>query len=122
MFLYDVSKRLMMDYTDKVLIKLRRKYSKDETVAALSKKVTDLEIENGKLSAEIEHLEYQAKKDFDNKEVMKLAKIEARKEKLYLLKLNENRKLRKENIALRKYRGELINEVLVLKKKLENVC
>ena len=122
MFLYDVSKRLMMDYTDKVLIKLRRKYSKDETVAALSKKVTDLEIENGKLSAEIEHLEYQAKKDFDNKEVMKLAKIEARKEKLYLLKLNENKKLRKENIALRKYRGELINEVLVLKKKLENVC
>ena len=122
MFLYDVSKRLMMDYTDKVLIKLRRKYSKDETVAALSKKVTDLEIENGKLSAEIEHLEYQAKKDFDNKEVMKLAKIEARKEKLYLLKLNENKKLRKENIALRKYRGELINEVLVLKKKLENDC
>lgn len=111
-----------MDYTDKVLIKLRRKYSKDETVAALSKKVTDLEIENGKLSAEIEHLEHQAKKDFDNKEVMKLAKIEARKEKLYLLKLNENKKLRKENIDLRRYRSELINELLVLKKKMENVC
>ena len=122
MFLYDVSKRLIMDYTDKVLIKLRRKYSKDETVAALSKKLTDLEIENGKLSAEIEHLEYQAKKDFDNKEVMKLAKIEAQKEKLYLLKLNENKKLRKENIALRKYRSELINEVLVLKKNIENIC
>ena len=110
-----------MDYTDRVLIKLRRKYSKDETVSALSKKVTDLEIENGKLSAEIEHLEYQSKIDFDNKEIMKLAKIEVRKEELYLLQLNENKKIRKENIALKKYRGELKNEVLVLKKKMENV-
>mgnify|MGYP000105285445 CR=1 FL=1 len=116
--LYIVSKRLTMDYTDKVLIKLKRKYSKDETVSALTKKLKEVEIENGKLSAEIQHLEYELKKDFDNKEVMKLAKIEARKEKLYPLKLNENKKLRKENIDLRRYRSELINEVLVLKKKM----
>ena len=106
-----------MDYTDNVLIKLRRKYSKDETIAALSKKISELEIEKGKLSSEIEHLQYQNEKDFDNKEIMKLAKIEARKEKLYLLKVNENKKMREENIALRKYRSELLNEVSVLKKK-----
>lgn len=113
---------LEMDYTDKVLIKLKRKYSKDETVAALTKKLKESEIENGKLSAEIAHLEHEAKDNANSKEIMKLAKIEARKEKLYLLKLNENKKLRKENIDLRRYRSELINELLVLKKKMENVC
>ena len=38
-----------MDYFDNVLIKLRRQYSKDETVAALSKEISELEIENGAL-------------------------------------------------------------------------
>jgi len=48
-----------MDYTDRILIKLRRQYSESETVAALSKKVTDLEVENGKLVSEIHYLEHQ---------------------------------------------------------------
>jgi DNA gyrase/topoisomerase IV subunit A len=48
-----------MDYTDRILIKLRRQYSESETVAALSKKVTDLEVENGKLLSEIHYLEHQ---------------------------------------------------------------
>jgi len=43
-------------YEDHVLLKLRRKYSKDETVAALNKKVSDLEIEKGMLIDEIEEL------------------------------------------------------------------
>ena len=78
-----------MEYLDNVLLKLKRKYSKDETVAALTKKLKEVEIENGKLSAEIAYLEHEAKENVDSKEIMKLAKIEARKEKLYLLKLNE---------------------------------
>ena len=51
-----------MDYFDNVLIKLRRQYSKDEVVAALSKKISELEIENGTLKSEIEHLEFELKK------------------------------------------------------------
>ena len=50
-----------MDYFDNVLIKLRRQYSKDEAVA-LSKKISELEIENGALKSEIEHLEFELKK------------------------------------------------------------
>lgn len=52
----------VMDYFDNVLIKLRRQYSKDEVVAALSKKISELEIENGTLKSEIEHLEFELKK------------------------------------------------------------
>jgi len=51
----------VMDYFDNVLIKLRRQYSKDEAVA-LSKKISELEIENGALKSEIEHLEFELKK------------------------------------------------------------
>ena len=52
----------VMDYFDNVLIKLRRQYSKDEVVAALSKKISKVEIENGTLKSEIEHLEFELKK------------------------------------------------------------
>ena len=38
-----------MDYFDGVLIKLKRAYSKDETVAALSKQNSELQIQIGVL-------------------------------------------------------------------------
>lgn len=47
----------MNNYFDKVLIKLRREYSKDELVSALSKKLSEAEIENGKLNSYIQELE-----------------------------------------------------------------
>ena len=50
-----------MDYFDNVLTKLRRQYSKDEVVSALSKKISELEIENGALKSEIQHLEFELK-------------------------------------------------------------
>ena len=43
-------------YFDRVLITLKRAYSKDETVAALSKKLKDTEIELGKSIAYIHEL------------------------------------------------------------------
>lgn len=104
-----------MDYIDKVLIKLQRRYSKDETVAALTKKLKEVEFENGKLIAEIDRLSYKLKENNNNNEIIKVAKIEARKEELYLLKLKENKRLRKENINLKMYRGELLNELRILK-------
>jgi cell shape-determining protein MreC len=47
----------MSKYIDNVLIKLRREYSKDELVSALSKKLSEAEIENGKLKSYIQELE-----------------------------------------------------------------
>ena len=47
----------MSKYIDNVLISLRRKYSKDELVSALSKKLSEAEIENGKLNSYISELE-----------------------------------------------------------------
>jgi cell shape-determining protein MreC len=47
----------MSNYIDNVLIKLRREYSKDELVSALSKRLSETEIENGKLKSYIDELE-----------------------------------------------------------------
>ena len=47
----------MSKYIDNVLIKLRREYSKDELVSALSKRLSEAEIENGKLKSYIDELE-----------------------------------------------------------------
>ena len=47
----------MSNYVDNVLIKLKRQYSKYETICALTKKLSDAEIENGKLKSYIQELE-----------------------------------------------------------------
>ncbi|AJR04834.1 hypothetical protein [Siansivirga zeaxanthinifaciens] len=54
-------------YFDNVLIKLKRRYRKDETIAALSKKLSEVEIELGKSIAYIHELEDEKlKKSFKN--------------------------------------------------------
>lgn len=106
-----------MEYIDRILVKLKRKYGKDELVATLCKKVSELELENGKLNSELAHLEHQLKLNVTQKQINKTANIEVRKEELYTLQLNENNKLREENNRLRRYRDELIHEVFVLKNK-----
>lgn len=45
------------NYIDDTLIRLRRQYSLDETVSALNKKISELEIELGKANAYIDELE-----------------------------------------------------------------
>jgi hypothetical protein len=45
------------NYFDGVLIKLKRQYSKDETVMSLTKKLSDVHIELGKANAYIHELE-----------------------------------------------------------------
>jgi uncharacterized coiled-coil protein SlyX len=44
---------------DEVLLKLRRKYGKDEVFAALEARCSSLEIENGKLKSEIDYLNHE---------------------------------------------------------------
>ena len=51
---------------DEVLLKLRRKYGKDEIFAALETRCKSLEIENGKLQSEIDYL---------NNEILKMKKF-----------------------------------------------
>ena len=51
-----------MKYED-ILIKLKRKFGKDELVLFLNKKIKELEIEKGKLLSEIDFLNYQNEQD-----------------------------------------------------------
>ena len=46
-----------------ILIKLKRKFGKDELVLFLNKRIKELEIEKGKLLSEIDFLNYQNKQD-----------------------------------------------------------
>ena len=91
-------------YEDKILIKLRRKYSKDEIIGALNKKIEFLELEKGKLLSEIEHLEYiirELKSSFE-----KRMSESVRDSPLYL-----------EQQKILKKRGELINKLMAERKK-----
>lgn len=45
-----------MDVHDRLLLKLKRQYSKDETVALLTKKLKEAELENGILKSELSEL------------------------------------------------------------------
>jgi chromosome segregation ATPase len=51
-----------MSYEDDTLIRLRRQYSKNETVAALSKKLSEADYKNGELQSEIDELKHNLKK------------------------------------------------------------
>ena len=96
------------DYLDNVLIKLKRQYEKDEAVAALIKKLKEKDLEIGKLSAEIDYLNSELKNDKEQKEINRLGKIEARKDELYEIQLQTNRKQRKKIKELIHVRNDLI--------------
>jgi hypothetical protein len=117
-------------YFDNVLIKLKRAYSKDETVLALSKKLTEVEIELGKSIAYIHELEDEKhqrtlktggeqwfekykklKERFD-----KLDK-EAKQDELYLMRSKENSRLHSELKKLRKVNNDLVNKICLLENK-----
>lgn len=117
-------------YFDRVLITLKRAYSKDETVNALSKKLSEVEIELGKSIAYIHELEDEKhnrtlksggeqwfekykklKERFD-----KLDK-EAKQDELYLMRSKENSRLHSELKKLRKANNELVNKICLLENK-----
>ena len=117
-------------YFDNVLIKLKRAYSKDETVSALSKKLTELQIELSKSIAYIHELEDEKhqrtlksggeqwfekykklKERFD-----KLDK-EAKQDELYLMRSKENSRLHSELKKLRKVNNDLVNKIYLLENK-----
>lgn len=112
------------DFYDRTLIRLKRQYGKDEVVAALIKKLSEAETEIGKLSAEIDYLQNELQSNKEQKEINRMAKVEARKEELYRLKVEETRKQRAEIKQLRHLRNDLICKCSALEKKCAeaNVC
>ncbi len=114
-------------YIDNVLIKLKRDYSKDETVSGLSKKLSDVEIELGKAKSYIQELEHEKKIKISNEEwfnrfnklKLKYDKIilGIKSEDIYLKKVAENSKLSSDIKRLRVANNKLINENLLLKNK-----
>ncbi|MDD3875499.1 MAG: hypothetical protein PHT69_02700 [Bacteroidales bacterium] len=118
------------DYINRTIIKLRRKYGKDELVAALNTQLSEKDVEIGKLSSEIAFLEDKA--DKLTKEVLSLsgklkfhenkwesAKIECRKEELYQHQLKDNSRLRKELKELRLKYNDVFAKLIYLKNKNE---
>lgn len=110
-------------YFDGVLIKLKRAYSKDETVSALIKKLSETEVELGKATSYIHELEFKndeknwyerykkLKEQFNN--INKQLKLD----ELYLQKDKENKKLRLELNKLRETNNNLINRIFLLENK-----
>lgn len=118
-----------IDYFDDVLIKLKRKYGKDETISALSKKLKDTEIELGKSIAYIHELEYEKLQITLNnnnwfekykkiKESLDKLDKEAKLDKLYIMRSKENSKLNSELKRVRKANNELVNKIYILENKI----
>ena len=111
-------------YFDNVLIKLQRTYSKDEAVAALSKKLSDTEIELGKQISYVQELEDEKNTKGDQwfEKYTKLKKkhdIEMsafRKNQRYKSMLDRNKKLQEHINRLSKDNGDLILELQKLRR------
>lgn len=115
-------------YFDRVLIKLKRAYSKDETVLALTKKLSEVEIEFGKAIAYIDELEHEKKQKslktggeqwFEkyNKLKKRFDKMESqiKNDEVYLKAHNEIKRLNGEVKRLRNANDKLSNDNLLLK-------
>ena len=113
-----------MDFYDRTLIRLKRQYSKDEVVAALIKKLSETEITVGILKDEIDYLKSELQSDKEQKEIVRAGKVEARKDELYKMKLEECKKQRAEIKQLRHQRNDLIAKCFSLERKCAdgNVC
>ena len=109
------------DYIDRTLIKLKRQYRKDELVAALLKQISEKDVELGKLRSEVDYLQNELQSNKEQKEINRLAKIEVRKEELYCIKAENNRKQRAEIKQLRTVRGDLIAKNNALQTKLREM-
>ncbi len=94
------------NYVDNALIKLKRIYSKDETVNALSKKLKSTLLELGKVKSERdEALYFLEEKEQLNQEIVKLKEKISAQEKQY-----QDLKKNKENTYFYKHIDELIKE------------
>lgn len=104
-------------YFDRVLITLKRAYSKDETVAALTKKLIEVEIELGKSISYIHELEDEKHQHNKLKERFDKLDKEVKQDELYLMRSRENSKLHSELRKLRKANNELVGKIFLLENR-----
>lgn len=113
---------------EKALIELKRRYSKDEYVAHLQKKISDTEIECGKLKSERDEFEYkyQVLKSQSSlveinseklKDVNKNLRNAIKKTGLYQGLLIKYRNVRNELKKMRQTRDILMSELNQLRKQ-----
>jgi chromosome segregation ATPase len=104
-----------MSYEDETLIRLRRQYSKDETVAAISKKLSEAGVKNGVLRSEIDEFKYLLQES-DN--LLKLINKENKKLKNKIDEAGENFE---ETLLCKLQKGKIKNyEENFERKKIEN--
>ena len=104
---------------DEVLIKLRRKYSKDEIVSALYTKISEKDLEIGKLLSEIDFLNSELKKQNSEVEKMAVSRIQehpmwVQQKKLIIKRGEEIQNLKKKNLELSR------QNILLTKKNQDN--
>lgn len=107
-----------MDFYDRVLIRLKRRYSKDEAMAAFIKKLNEAECEVGKLTSEVAYLEHQL--SVEDAEAKKLGKIELKKEELYNEQTETIKNQIKEIKELTKQRDTLLFKVYTIENQSKN--
>jgi thiamine phosphate synthase YjbQ (UPF0047 family) len=110
-------------YTDRALIKLHRKYGKDELIQSLEKQLSEKNVEIGQLKSEIDHLTNELTIKQIDKALNDEITRETRKEELYKNILDINKDLSKRNKDLVKLRDELllkIDKLLLKLNKHEN--
>lgn len=106
-----------MSYEENVLIKLRRKYSKDEVVSALYAKISEKDLEIGKLISEIYFLNSELKKQ--NSEVEKIAVSRIQEHPMWFQQKNLIKKRGEEIKKLKEKNLELSRKNHLLTKKLQ---
>jgi uncharacterized protein (DUF2164 family) len=108
------------DYIGRTILKLRRKYSKDELVAALNKLLIEKDIEIGTLKAEIDFLTHKLNNEIDEKKVSYDAKVLAKADALREDVLMQNRKLREINNDYKNRINTLIAQNVSLQRRIES--
>jgi len=110
------------NYTDRVLLKLRRTYRKDEVVAALNKALSEREIEVGMLNAEIDHLKAELQNKVKIKGFKQRALEEARKEELYQRLEEEKKSYSRQLATSRANNAKLVTKLLAFESMLKKVA
>ena len=101
------------DFIERQVVKLQRKYSKDELVSFLTKSIKDKDFKIGELTSEIDELKYKVKnlnKSISKGEI-KVARKELSKDKMNQLRNNRLKKLKSEVERYKRANDELIQRL-----------
>lgn len=105
----------MSNHIDRVLLKIKRKYTTDEEIGIVIQKLKEIEFENGQLKAEISELKYQlSQRDKKDEQIISF-KSEIKRLNNNILNLTDDSKtleiisdLKTKNKKLDKLNNELI--------------